>query len=85
MLAEYTARNQQALEQLVNQHGVQFKPLPADVLDALRAATDEVLAEITARDPFARRVHESLMAFRKQAGAWHRLSEVAFYSTREAG
>jgi len=85
MLAEYTARNQQALEQLINEHGVEFRPLPADVMDALRAATDEVLAEITSRDPFARRVHESLTTFRRQAGAWHRLSEVAFYSTRDAG
>jgi TRAP-type mannitol/chloroaromatic compound transport system substrate-binding protein len=82
MLAEYTARNPQALRQLVEEHGVQFRPLPGEVLDALRAATDQVLEEISARDPFARRVHESVRAFRAQAADWHRFSEVAFYATR---
>ena len=82
MLSEYTARNQQALEQLVDQHGVEFLPLPPDVLGALRAATAEVLEEAAARDPFTRRVYDSVLAFQKQARAWHRVSEEAYYAAR---
>jgi TRAP-type mannitol/chloroaromatic compound transport system substrate-binding protein len=82
MLAEYTARNQQAMRQLVDEHGVEFRPLPPEVLTALREATDQVLDEIAARDPFARRVYDSVRAFREQAAEWHRMSEVAFYDTR---
>jgi len=82
MLAEYTARNQQALEQLVDKHGVEFRPLPDDVLGALRAATAEVLEEAAARDPFTRRVYDSVQAFQNQARAWHKVSEEAYYAAR---
>jgi TRAP-type mannitol/chloroaromatic compound transport system substrate-binding protein len=82
MLAEYTARNQQALEQLVNEHKVDFRPLPPAVLDALRQASLAVMEEIAGRDPFARRVWDSYRAFQAQAVAWHRVSEVAYYAQR---
>lgn len=82
MLAEYTARNQQALEQLVGEHGVVFLPLPEDVLGALRAATGQVLEEAAARDPFTRRVYDSVQAFAAQARAWHIISEEAYYAAR---
>jgi len=82
MLAEYTARNQQALEQLINEHKVDFRPLPRAVLDALREASRAVLEEIAARDPFAKRVYESYRAFQTQAMAWHRVSEMAYYIQR---
>ncbi len=84
MLAEYTARNQQALEQLLNEHKVDFRPLPEPVLTALRDASHAVLEEIAQRDPFARRVYDSYRAFQAQAAAWHRVSEVAYYAQRPA-
>ncbi len=83
MLAEYTARNQQALEQLINEHKVDFRPLPDAVLSALRDASHAVLDELAARDPFAKRVYDSYRAFQTQAAAWHKVSEVAYYRQRE--
>jgi TRAP-type mannitol/chloroaromatic compound transport system substrate-binding protein len=82
MLAEYTARNQQAVEQLVNEHKVEFRALPEPVLAALKDATRQVLEDMVARDPFAAKVHASYSAFQQQAAGWHRLSEVAYYATR---
>lgn len=82
MLAEYTARNQRALEQLRNEHGVEFKPLPADILAALKQASEEVLEAAAAGDPFTRRVDDSMRAFRAQAQSWHSISEAAFFATR---
>lgn len=82
MLAEYTARNQAALEQLRDVHGVDFRPLPEDVLAALRRASDQALEEIAAADPMAGRVYESVRAFRARARAWHEVSEVAYYRAR---
>ncbi len=82
MLAEFTARNQQALAQLVEQHGVQLRSFPPAVLAALKATSETVLEEIAARDPMARRVYDSMRAFRDLAGAWHRISEQAYYATR---
>lgn len=82
MLAEFTARNQQALDVLVREHGVQLRQLPDDVLLALRKASDKVLEEAAAADPLARKALESMRAFRAQAKAWHAVSEEAYYATR---
>lgn len=84
MLAEYTARNQQALEQLIDEFKVAFRPLPDDVMAALREATAAVIGEITARDAFAARVYASYTTFQRQAASWHRMSEVAYYAQRSA-
>jgi len=82
MLAEYTARNQQALETLQKEHGVQFLPLPGDVLAALRLAAQHVLDEAGAADPFSARVLASVRDFQARAKAWHAISEEAFYAAR---
>jgi len=82
MLAEYTARNQQALDVLMREHGVQLRRLPDDVLAALRRAADTVLEDLAASDPFARRAYDSMRAFRAQAQAWHSISEEAFLQAR---
>ncbi len=82
MLAEYTARNQQALTTLQKEQGVQFLPLPADVLAALKQASQQVLEQTAARDAFSRKVYDSVLAFQSQAKAWHAISEEAFYAAR---
>jgi TRAP-type mannitol/chloroaromatic compound transport system substrate-binding protein len=82
MLADYTAQNYRAMEVLEREHGVQFLPLPEDVLAALREASAAVLAELAARDPLSAKVYESFSAFRKGAMRWHEVSEVAFYRAR---
>ena len=82
MLAEYTTRNQQAYDTLRKEHGVQFLPLPADVLAALRQAATEVLDAGAAADPFSARVLASVRAYRDGAREWHAISEEAFYDAR---
>jgi TRAP-type mannitol/chloroaromatic compound transport system substrate-binding protein len=82
MLAEYTARNQRALDTLRNEHKVEFRPLPDDILAALRKASVQVLEEAAAKDPFTRKVYDSMRAFQAGAQAWHGLSEEAWYQMR---
>ncbi len=82
MLAEYTARNQQALEMLKTEHKVEFRPLPPDILAALKKASRDVLEAAAAKDPFTRKVYDSARAFQVQAMAWHRVSEEAWYAAR---
>lgn len=83
MLAEYTARNQAALETLVNEHGVQLRRFPDDVLKRLKELSDEVMEEIAARDGMARKIYESQLAFQKQVRKWHDVSELAYYQARD--
>lgn len=82
MLAEFTARNQEALETLVRDHGVELRQFPDDVLRRLKQLSAEVIAELAARDPMVKRVVDSQQAFLQRAGRWHEVSEVAYYRAR---
>lgn len=82
MLDEYTRRNADALQTLVNEHGVQLRRLPDEVLDRLRELSAEVLAETASTDPLNQRVWDSMEAFREKAWAYHAISEQAMYGLR---
>lgn len=83
MLDEFTARNNTALRELVEQHGVQLRRLPDDVLLALYEASEEVLAELVAADPMAARVNASFQAFYNKVRAYHHISEQAYINARD--
>ena len=85
MLAEYTARNNVALQTLAEKHGVVARRLPDEVLQKLRTLSDEVVAEIAGEDAFSGKVYESYQAFRQQVIAWHHVSEQAYLNARGAG
>lgn len=82
MLAEYTARNNQALATLVNKHKVDLRRFPDDVLNKLRTLSDEVVAEVAAKDKLSKKVFDSYRTFREQAIAWHDISERAYLNAR---
>lgn len=82
MLAEYTARNNQALKSLVEEHRVDLRKFPDAVLAKLKAISDEVVAEAATNDPLSRKVYESFVSFRDQAKAWHDISERAYMNAR---
>jgi TRAP-type mannitol/chloroaromatic compound transport system substrate-binding protein len=84
MLDEYTARNNAALKELVDKHGVQLRRLPDDVLAALRSASDQVISEVIAADADAKAIYESFDAFRRDVEPYTRISEEAFLQTRQA-
>jgi TRAP-type mannitol/chloroaromatic compound transport system substrate-binding protein len=83
MLSEYTARNNKALQTLVNEHHVDVsRAFPAEVLDRLRVLSEEVVAEIAGKDALSAKVFESYRAFQKQVVAWHDISERAYLNIR---
>ncbi|WP_087463523.1 TRAP transporter substrate-binding protein [Oleiphilus messinensis] len=82
MLDEYTARNNVALTELVDQHGVQVKRFPDDVIKALHKISDEVVAEIAGQDEMAKKVYDSFVEFRDRVVPYHELSEKAYIDAR---
>ncbi len=82
MLAEYTARNNTALQTLVNEHNVDVREFPRPVLDKLRTISEEVVAEIAAQDALSAKVYQSYQTFRKQVVAWHDISERTYLNVR---
>jgi TRAP-type mannitol/chloroaromatic compound transport system substrate-binding protein len=83
MLDEYTARNNTALEELVNVHGVEVRKLPDEVIQGLRKLSAEAVNELTKDNEFAQRVAQSIEKFKQQATAYHGISEEAFYKARQ--
>ncbi|AEF56527.1 TRAP transporter substrate-binding protein [Marinomonas posidonica] len=83
MLDEFTARNNAALETLVNDHQVILKRFPDEVLSALKKASIETLEEVAAADPMSQKVYDSFSAFNRKVRAWHQVSERAYINARE--
>lgn len=82
MLAEFMARNNQALETLKKEHGVQVRNLPDDVIAELKKLSDEVLKDVAAHDPLTKKVYDSFTAFRDKVKPWTDASEVAYLKAR---
>ena len=82
MLSEFTARNSHALKTLVDEHGVQLRRFPDELLAQIGKVAAEVVAEIAGQDPFSSRVYSSFDAFRKNSIAYTRISEEAYAQAR---
>lgn len=82
MQSEYVARNQQALNTLRNEHGVQVHAWPDEILRELRQTAAEVVQDIAESDAFAGRVYASYQQFREQAVAATRLAEEHYLYAR---
>ncbi len=82
MFAEYTARNNMALQTLVNDHQVRLRRLPDAVIAALRGLSGEVLADIAGKDASSAKVYAAFEKFRTRIAGWTDVSEYAFLKTR---
>jgi len=82
MLDEYTARNNAALENLLDE-GVQLRRLPDDVLLALWRGSQVAMENLVESDPMAAKVYESYRKFYKGARNYHHISEQAYINARD--
>jgi TRAP-type mannitol/chloroaromatic compound transport system substrate-binding protein len=83
LLSEYTARNPAALETLLGEHKVDMRVYPTDVVKKLRQLSEEVVAELAAKDAFSKKVYGSYSGFLKQAKQWSGISELAYLQARD--
>ena len=83
MLAQFEAKNLEALRRLKEEHHVQVYPFPDDVMQALHQMTREVLEEESAKDPQFKRVYEAYQAFMTDHDNWSALSEAAYQKARQ--
>lgn len=82
VLSEYTARNNRALTELVEVHGVEVRRLPDDVLAKLKQISDERVKKLVGDDPLSLRIYESYTAYRQGVMNYSELSERAFLNVR---
>lgn len=78
MQADFTTKNNAALQVLVEQHKVQLRKLPDDVLQKLRELSDQVVTETASGDELGQRILESFNNYKKQVRSWHAVSERAY-------
>jgi TRAP-type mannitol/chloroaromatic compound transport system substrate-binding protein len=83
MLAEFNGRSGAALASLVNEHGVELKQFPKEVLEAFGAASGEVMQEVyDSGDEITRKICESFFQFRRDIRRWTRVSDQAYTNAR---
>jgi TRAP-type mannitol/chloroaromatic compound transport system substrate-binding protein len=80
--AEFTARNAEALQTLVRDHGVLVRPYPEDVMRELRRLSGEVMLEAAGKDAMFRRVYDSLQVFRAVMTPYIDIAERAMLNSR---
>ncbi len=83
MLDEYTARNNAALQELVNEYGVQVRRLPDEVLIRLHEISDEIYAEQAEKDENFKKVYTAYKAFAEGARNYHKISDQAYFEVRD--
>ncbi|MEH6608245.1 MAG: TRAP transporter substrate-binding protein [Halioglobus sp.] len=83
MLDEFTARNNRALQQLVNDHGVQLRQLPDDVLKVLWQESEIVMQKLIKEDPMAAKVYASFKTYYDGVREYHHISEQSYINARD--
>ncbi len=78
-LSAFEAKNAEYLTKIKEEGKVQILPFPEEVLQLLRRKTTEVLEEVAAGDPFAKKVYASYSAFQAKAKVWAQMTEKPYY------
>jgi len=84
-LAEAERMNAAALMALVDEHGVQLRTFPDDIVEALRAEAPAVLAPFAAAGGLDARIHDSYVATLELLRPWSRTSMADFLTARAGG
>lgn len=83
MLAEFTARNNEALKELVEEKNVELRRFPDDVINRLRDMADETVKELAEQDDMAGKAYESYKSFRDKVVPYTKISEQTYVEIRE--
>ena len=81
-LDEYLARNNQALTELVEVHGIELRKLPDDVIEEFRAISNEILSDLAEEDEVIGKVYDSYIEFKNNVTEYHKISEDSFIEAR---
>lgn len=62
---------------------IKVKTFPKEVMDAMRKANAELLAERAAADPLAKEIIDSQAAYMQKARVWSEISDNAYYNSQK--
>jgi len=81
-LAEFNAKNGDALDTLRNEHGVELRKFDDTTLKAIGEASGSVVREAAESDEITKKVFNSFNDFRKKSIAWSKISDQAYWNAR---
>jgi TRAP-type mannitol/chloroaromatic compound transport system substrate-binding protein len=82
VLAEFNAKNTEALTILMTRHKVVLRRFGDEVMRALGEASGDVVADAGAGDAVAKKVYESFMKYRKASVVWTKVTDQAYGEAR---
>ncbi len=82
MFADFEARNGQALQTLIQEHAVELRPFPDEVLAELKRVSFEVIEEQAAEDQMSGKVWTSMKSFIEQVRPWTEIGSQYFVNRR---
>ncbi len=82
MLSNFTAKNNNALETLINEHNVQLRQYPTAVLEEFKRHANDVLNELGDSSEIGNRIFQSYKSFAEQSKDWLDISENAYFKAR---
>jgi len=80
--SEFQANNNDALAEMLNEHGVEMRRFSDEILIGLAELSAEVLDGLADANPLARRVYDSILNFRAKTVNWSNVAEGAMYQAR---
>ncbi|RLA02075.1 MAG: ABC transporter substrate-binding protein [Gammaproteobacteria bacterium] len=78
MQADFTAKNNSALQVMVEQHKVKLRKLPDDVLIKLKELSEQVVAETAEGSELGQKILTSYNQYKKQVRSWSKISDHAY-------
>lgn len=78
-LSAFEYQNARYLKKLLVEKQVKLREFPAEVLDAFRKSTAEVLAEMAEQDALSRKVLDAYQGFRTTMDPWSDITERPYY------
>ncbi len=82
MLSDFTYNNGVALKKLLEEHNVELRRFPKDVLDHLGGISDELMRELAAEDELMGRIYASFQAYAVIVKPWTAISDHALLNLR---
>jgi TRAP-type mannitol/chloroaromatic compound transport system substrate-binding protein len=83
ILSDFTYNNGVALQKLREEHKVELRHFPDEVLDYLREISDDMMREMANDDELTGRIYASYLAYTDIVRPWTKISDHALLNTRQ--
>ena len=79
VISEFEAKNNEYLNKIKAEKGVELRKFSPEILQILKKHTDDVLQEMAAADPITKKVYDSFNTFRNDIKSWAAYSEKLYH------